>query len=619
MIQYRIPPLVLLFVLFSYISVYSQCPNDTSPPTAICKNITVNLSSTGIATIPATMVDNGSFDNCGIATYLINGLPNAVFHCGNVGQQTVVLIVTDHAGNIDSCTATITVVDQVAPTAICKNFTLDLSSNGQASLYPVDIDNGSFDNCSIATYLINGKAIDTFDCSDIGQQMVTLSIIDQAGNMDSCTATLTVLDNTPPMASCKTFSVQLSPLGLAVVTPPMIDNGSSDNCGIVSYLINGQAMDTFSCSDIGPQSAILTVVDASGNTSSCTTIITVLDTIAPTIQCRATVNIPIDSTGLAAVTFNQTILSASDNCSAINWGTVQYLNCSHLGSPQVVSMTATDMSGNQTTCNTTVYVTDFIPPTVSCQNQTIYLSATGVAILTPSQVSPNSTDQCGIYQEMLNGQPSLTFSSSDIGTHSVAYTAIDSTYNSSQCVALVTVIDSIPPNANCQANVTIPLDATGHATVHPSAINLGSTDNVGIHQILLNGQSSLNYTCQHLGNHQVTLSIIDSSGNSSTCIATINITDPFSSCSITSIRAIDSRLDYTIYPNPTQQYLNITTAQSPIQQISLQTLTGKTILDKTMKSTYQYQLDLKDFPKTIYILNIRTQDSWHSQKIILQE
>ena len=55
------------------------------------------------------------------------------------------------------------------------------------------------------------------------------------GNSSSCTAVVTVEDNTPPIAVCQSLTVQLDAAGNASITPAQVNNGSSDACGIASY------------------------------------------------------------------------------------------------------------------------------------------------------------------------------------------------------------------------------------------------------------------------------------------------------------------------------------------------------------------------------------------------
>ena len=60
-----------------------------------------------------------------------SSLDNYDFTCANVGANTVTLTVVDVNGNISTCTSTITVQDNINPTAICQNLTVQLDANGQ--------------------------------------------------------------------------------------------------------------------------------------------------------------------------------------------------------------------------------------------------------------------------------------------------------------------------------------------------------------------------------------------------------------------------------------------------------------------------------------------------------
>ncbi|MCF8460925.1 MAG: choice-of-anchor L domain-containing protein, partial [Flavobacteriales bacterium] len=200
--------------------------NDPVLPTAVCQNITVQLNTGGTVTITAAQVNNGSTDNCGIASLSVS--PNS-FTCANMGTNAVVLTVTDVNGNVSTCNATVTVQDNIDPTAICQNITVQLNGAGTATITAAQVDNGSNDNCSV---VLTATPL-SFTCANTGANTVTLTATDPSGNTDQCTSTVTVQDNVDPTAICQNITVQLNGGGTATITAAQVNNGSSDNCSVV--------------------------------------------------------------------------------------------------------------------------------------------------------------------------------------------------------------------------------------------------------------------------------------------------------------------------------------------------------------------------------------------------
>ena len=97
--------------------------------------------------VSASDVQNGSNDNCGTTSSLLN---KTSFNCSDVGLNTVILTITDGNGNSGTCSAIVTVEDQVAPNAQCKDATVQLDANGNGSITAADVDNSSNDLCGIA-------------------------------------------------------------------------------------------------------------------------------------------------------------------------------------------------------------------------------------------------------------------------------------------------------------------------------------------------------------------------------------------------------------------------------------------------------------------------------------
>ncbi|WP_422105429.1 T9SS type A sorting domain-containing protein [Winogradskyella sp.] len=91
-------------------------------------------------------------------------------------------------------------LDETAPVAICQDISKNLESDNTVSILPSEIDNGSYDDQSgIVSYTLSQ---DTFDCSNVGDNLVTLTVEDASGNTDTCTATVTIVDTVSPTLTC---------------------------------------------------------------------------------------------------------------------------------------------------------------------------------------------------------------------------------------------------------------------------------------------------------------------------------------------------------------------------------------------------------------------------------
>ena len=150
---------------------------------------------------------------------------------------------------------------------MCQNITVQLDPGGTINISPLDIDNGSSDNCGIQSMTVTPN---NFDCTDIGTNTVTFTVTDNNGNTDTCTATVTVQDVTPPNASCGTITVTLNSItGQYTLSNAEINSlytGTGDTCSAVTLSL---AQTVFDCTDIGTNNVLLTINDANGNSSSC--------------------------------------------------------------------------------------------------------------------------------------------------------------------------------------------------------------------------------------------------------------------------------------------------------------------------------------------------------------
>jgi hypothetical protein len=144
------------------------------------------------------------------------------------------------------------------PNALCEFILPDYTSGVTAT-----------DNCD-ADLVISQSPVAGITIS--ANTEITITATDDAGNSSEHKFNVELLDDEDPIAVCKPITILLDNLGSANIIASQVDNGSSDNCNIASMSISPN---TFTCSDIGPNTVVLTVTDDSGNVSTCSAVVTV--------------------------------------------------------------------------------------------------------------------------------------------------------------------------------------------------------------------------------------------------------------------------------------------------------------------------------------------------------
>ena len=481
---------------------------DNINPVAISQDITVQLDASGNTNITASQIENGSTDNCSVTSFTLD---KTSFDCTNLGTNTVTLTVSDSSGNTNSTTATVTIEDTVKPTVVSQNITVQLDASGAATIAASQIDNGSTDNCSISSTSID---VSSFNCTNLGNNTVTLTVTDQSGNTETATATVTVEDSISPLVATQNITVQLDASGSATITTSQIENGSTDNCEIVS---RGLDISSFNCEDLGANTVTLSVTDSSGNVGTNTAIVTVEDNSNP-IAITEDITVQLDASGNVSIIGDDVDNSSSDNCEIVTKSLdISSFNCTNIGTNTVI-LTVEDASGNSNTASATVTVEDNTSPIVVTQNITIQLDASGSATITASQIENGSTDNCEIANSSIDIS---SFNCDDLGNNTVTLSITDVSGNIGTNTAVVTVEDNTNPVAITK-DITVQLDASGNASITGDDIDNSSYDNCNIVSKSLDISS---FTCANVGTNSVVLTVEDASGNTNTATAIVSVED----------------------------------------------------------------------------------------------
>ncbi len=482
---------------------------DKTPPVVLTQDVTIQLDVSGMGTISTNDIDNGSNDACGIKELILD---KSEFSYNDLGQNKVFLTVTDNNNNTASQEATVTVQENLAPTALCQNVTVQLDENGNGSTSASAIDNGSHDGSGIKELSLD---LTDFNCNHIGDNPVVLTVTDNAGNSSTCEAMVKVVDELAPDAICKTtLVVQLDENGEATFRAQELDNGSTDNCGSLTFeFSNGSTEKLVTCTTGGIDQDLF-VKDNKGNTSSCGTTIIVEDNIPPVAVCKdVTIEFPAEGGDYVELeVLNIDVENSYDNCE-IGPILIRLLagDCSMISvSPIPFSSSISDVSGNVSTCTSLVTVVDRTAPEARCKNVTIQLDENGEGTISAAQIDNGSSDACGIAEMTLD---KTTISCSD---NSVTMTVKDNNGNVSSCTATVITLDEIPPVPDLTDLPDIAAECSATVTAPTATDNCGGT-------IMASTNDPLSYSSQ--GTHIITWSFDDGNGNIHTQTQTVIIKD----------------------------------------------------------------------------------------------
>ena len=163
---------------------------------------------------------------------------SASFTCADVGANTVTMTVTDVAGLTDVSSSTVTVLDTISPQITCPGDQIEVVDASCELLLP-DYTGAAIvvENCG-GSLIVQTPAAGTLLSGHGTVQVVQLKVTDASGNADSCTFTVTLEDTTDPIAISQDTTVYLDGTGNVVIDSSFVDNGSSDNCGIVTQTLD---------------------------------------------------------------------------------------------------------------------------------------------------------------------------------------------------------------------------------------------------------------------------------------------------------------------------------------------------------------------------------------------
>ena len=457
-------------------------------------------------------------DNCAVTSFTNNKSGNDRY---GIGENTVTYIAIDAAGNGDTTSFVITVSDTQLPvidqmTDINANTEADSCSAVVTWSIPSVTDNCGVEADSLTSDYASG------DRFPKGSTTVTYTAIDDNNNQSTMTFDVIVTDNENPTISGTIADTTIYTAANACTAVYTWSASADDNCGVTNFQSSIQSGSIFA---IGDTDVTLSATDAEGNTTDSTFTVTVQDNVKPNID-----NLPNDiseNAGLnqcdAVVTW--TTITASDNCSMSGVVASPASGTTFAVGETTVTVTASDINGNDSIATFKVTVTDNQKPgIVNLPNDTT-LSASGntCASAAFTWTEPTSTDNCP-GQSIAQSAGNSNGSTFNLGPNMVTYTASDAQGNDSIASFIVTVADTTKPVIAQLSNLDLTAASGTCAQIGNWTVPT-ITENCNLDTLYSSPEEGSSFSASGNGETTVTYTAIDESGNSSTMSFTVKVND----------------------------------------------------------------------------------------------
>ncbi|HAH25891.1 MAG TPA: hypothetical protein DCL77_19390, partial [Prolixibacteraceae bacterium] len=485
--------------------------DDITPPiTPVLADINVGECS-GTPSVPTTT------DNC---SGIVTGTTLTQFPITRQGITVVIWSFDDGNGNVTTASQNVIVDDITKPVMpTLADVTVECSTTPNI---PTTID-----NCS---GIITGTTSTHFPITRQGTTVVTWNFDDGNGNVTTASQNVIVDDKTPPVITGTIPSMTVEGCTAEDVIPAvktvseleMLGLSISDACTAdLSLLV------TSSDTSIGTLPVTVTrtyiITDASKNATAYSYSILIVDTQIPTIICAT----PADSYP-NSIPGKDLDPSFSDNCKIASI-TNSYNNSNSLKDAEfplgttIVTWTVTDASGNKATCSNKVVITDTRSPVIICATpQASYEADNGVCTykISGTTLDPTIEDNNSSVdiENNFNNSSSLKDAEFPIGITNVLWTVTEKNGNTTTCNQTISVKDTQNPMISCPSNINGIVDQ-GKCTASGLVLGMPITeDNCSIASVSNNAPD-----IYLPGITIVTWTVIDGSGNMSSCSQTVTV------------------------------------------------------------------------------------------------
>lgn len=495
---------------------------DIVPPVISCPNdSTLFLDANCELSLPDFGSEVTVTDNCDATVNLALSQSPAI---GTVLSSantihTVTYQATDLTGNVGNCNFQLTLIDTIFPQLVCpSNLSFSANNNCEWTVTDLSLEATASDNCTSSANLIYTQNTLIGSTLPLGNHQVLLFVEDESGNEVSCTIDIAVVDDLAPTFVQCPASVSLIADAQCSATIPDYTSAvdATDNCSPTSSLVFQQfpAIGTTVSSNTNVE---VVVTDLSGNSATCNILLSLVDEIAPVIDCPSDTVVNIDNNCNMLIPDVSGWINVSDNCTAQgNFTFNQQPAIGTISQGQTsVDVTVLDEAGNSANCTIVLVPNDSIAPNIICPSSvSINVGNNCTDSLLDYTTLANVSDNCpGWIVEQTPPPGTVIFT----GSNAITLTAIDIFGNLGSCVFQVEILENEPPVIVCPD----PIQTCDSIVFFDSP---AATDNCAVEQVNQTDASGLTSGDSFpIGITTLSFEAVDASGNAASCSFDIEV------------------------------------------------------------------------------------------------
>ena len=346
----------------------------------------------------------------------------------------------------------------------------------------------------------------TVDTSNPGTHTLIYTCTDLSGNESTISRTVTVVAAETPIDTTDPVITLNGPPALTITAGTTYTDQGATCTDETDGSLTPITSSTVDASAPGTYAVTYTCTDSSGNGSTITRTVTVVDTTDPVI----TLNGPSTLTITAGTTYTDQGATCTDETDgSLTPITSSTVDASAPGT-YAVTYTCTDSSGNGSTITRTVTVVDTTDPVITLNGPSTLTITAGTTYTDQGATCTDETDGS------LTPITSSTVDASAPGTYAVTYTCTDSSGNGSTITRTVTVVDTTDPVITLNGPPALTITA-GTTYTEQGATCTDDTD--GSLQVTTAG--TVDASAPDI--YTVTYTCTDSSGNESTATREVTV------------------------------------------------------------------------------------------------